>query len=576
MAKWDSKRSRNILKNIKITALFIILMSIVGTSMVFISLLGINNMKTLSLDMNNLYIERMLPSLEVKEIETEFYQIRVPFVQMIYSGKYDASLDATINEHKAKIDNILASYRRAKLNEEQKKMLDEIEKSYQAYMTGYYSAIDSLKSGKTLSDTEIKYLRQLENNLKNAIEILVKENANVASQVVNKANEAYAKSRIIIINLSIGLILISAILSFILIKLLKDSMAQINNVAEKLSQYDFTVELETEGKNEFIEMNRSLKQVVENIKRAIGEVKVNAETLSASSQELSAASEEMAASSQELAKTMEQVAEGASSQANDLQDIVNLIADLTANIENVYKELESVKIETDNTTDKANNGKLEMDKLVKSIEEIRNAFEVVVSKVNNLTNSVKQISSITNVISAISEQTNLLALNAAIEAARAGEAGRGFAVVADEVRKLAEESKKSTEEIAELVNSIQNDTEEVIKTSNEVESFIKAQTSAVENTVESFAEILESVENIAPLMERTYEGMNEIVKSKDEVLAKVEGVSAVVQENTAASEEVAASSQQISASSEEVAATAQNLSAMAMDLANIVQRFKVE
>ncbi|WP_206155663.1 methyl-accepting chemotaxis protein [Caldanaerobacter subterraneus] len=161
---------------------------------------------------------------------------------------------------------------------------------------------------------------------------------------------------------------------------------------------------------------------------------------------------------------MQEVAEGATAQANDLQDIVGLIHGLTRNIENVYKELQNVKNETDNTADRANNGKKEMDKLVKSINEIRNAFEIVISKINNLTKSVKEISNITNVITSISEQTNLLALNATIEAARAGgEAGRGFAVVAEEVRKLAEESKKSTNKIIELISSIQVDTEEGIK-----------------------------------------------------------------------------------------------------------------
>lgn len=64
---------------------------------------------------------------------------------------------------------------------------------------------------------------------------------------------------------------------------------------------------------------------------------------------------------------MQEVAEGVTAQANDLQDIVGLIHGLTRNVENVYKELQNVKNETGNTADRANNGKKEMDKLVKSI-----------------------------------------------------------------------------------------------------------------------------------------------------------------------------------------------------------------
>ncbi|WP_425059388.1 hypothetical protein [Sporomusa carbonis] len=92
-----------------------------------------------------------------------------------------------------------------------------------------------------------------------------------AENVVYRANSLYQTARKVFIGLTVGLAAVFLVWGLILSRLIKSSMAQVNDVLTKLYEYDFTVSLAEEDKNEFASMNRSLAQVIENMKQALQE-----------------------------------------------------------------------------------------------------------------------------------------------------------------------------------------------------------------------------------------------------------------------------------------------------------------
>ncbi len=92
------------------------------------------------------------------------------------------------------------------------------------------------------------------------------------------------------------------------------------------------------------------------------------------------------------------------------------------------------------------------------LSEVTEAVQGIDDDLELLAGEIDKVAQVATQIEAIAKQTNLLALNATIEAARAGDAGKGFAVVAGEVKVLSGQTSSATNEIGELLQTLNTQT----------------------------------------------------------------------------------------------------------------------
>lgn len=248
------------------------------------------------------------------------------------------------------------------------------------------------------------------------------------------------------------------------------------------------------------------------------------------------------------------------SQANETEAVATAMTEMTATVLEVARSATYAAEKAENADQHSKEGVQYASEAASGLLELTEAVTNVAEVVTQLDTDAQNIGTVLDVIKGIAEQTNLLALNAAIEAARAGEQGRGFAVVADEVRTLAGRTQESTEEIQQLIETL----------NSAVAKAVKVMDDSGESATNSKDQVSKAIESLGLIAEQVG-GMNDI---NIQIASAVEEQGAVSEDINKNIVHISHSAENVLLSSNAVRESAGNLSSQSHFLTDMIQRFK--
>ena len=425
---------------------------------------------------------------------------------------------------------------------------------------------------RTLNNVITPLARQIDEGF---TELANNEKAKVEWETSQLINEGKQVELFIIGTVIVALLLgglIAVLIANCIVKPILKVVSTMKNVADGNLRGE---KLVIKSKDEIGQLIDSLNEMVEGLSSLVKQVSVSSEHMAASSEELSASSEQSNLTTEQISSSIQQLATGAGNQVEFVKESVTTIKQLSDSAKQIANNSLSVTATVETTAQTVEQGNSAIHNTVEKMNSIHSRVDVLSSSIKVLNDSSKQINQIVEVITSISDQTNLLALNASIEAARAGEHGKGFAVVAAEVRNLAEQSKQSSQGIAHLVKTIQEEMNAVVKETEMATVEVEEGIDVVRCAGESFNEIKDSIQNVNKQIKRVSLEVEEMSAGTNQVFSALQDISQVSEESAASTQSISAAAQQQLASIEEVAASANALAQMSEELQMVINRFKV-
>lgn len=263
--------------------------------------------------------------------------------------------------------------------------------------------------------------------------------------------------------------------------------------------------------------------------------------------EINNATEQVTRATTMAQSSSQRLLSAAKTQTKEIEEGTKVVSQMTGSIMNVSNNAQSASEVAQKSLTTAKEGTQAVQDTIAGMQDIRLQIQETSKRIKRLGESSQEISEIVELISDITEQTNILSLNAAIQAASAGEAGRGFTVVAEEVQRLAERSTEATQQIVNIVKTIQADTNGAVAAMEKSTAGVVEGARVADHAGQALAKIETVTNHLAVLIAAISDETKAQAQSASIVTNNMASIQKVANETTDTTQQSAASVEQLDA-----------------------------
>ncbi len=546
------------IRNLKIRFKLYVLVGVALIGMLIIGGMSFYLMGRMN-DMTSDISTSWLPSMDTaRDLAATLSNIRLNELGYLTANSDDVEASSLqyLQKEKGDMDALLATYEEL-IDEEERGFYDNAMNLWTQYNEADEEMIALAKRGRTEEARAILEGEcvELYNSLNSAFNDIITYNTEGSDDAAEESSFLYKTAVGLMAAVILVIILVGVFFSFVVIRLIKTPISEIENAAIKMAEGDLDVEISYTSKDELGVLATQVRRLIHKLqviiddenkflaKMAAGDFTVDsicegeytggfypllvsfrgiAEKLNDTMLQISQSSSQVASGSEQVSNGAQALSQGATEQASSVQELAASINEISDKVKQNADNARQANVKAGSVSTEMNASNEKMQQMIQAMDDISNCSN--------------EIGKIIKTIEDIAFQTNILALNAAVEAARAGTAGKGFAVVADEVRNLASKSADASKNTAALI-------ENTLKA-------VENGTQIADETAQFLLQAVNDVNEMADIIGQISEASSAQADSVSQITTGIDQISSVVQTNSATAEESAAASEELSGQSQ--------------------------